>query len=183
MRKLLVAITMSALAILILATPALAGRTWCFRDPIVRINGYDAQFWVGVPSEYVALVSGPIDIDILTAQPVNGEVLFLDEGFNGYGEDVSFGPLKRGTVYSDGSFDIQLKVRVPISDRKVKKVPLQLTFTIGGEATVVSTDAITTTAGDGTLMEATTVTYNGGYTFTVEMTSADTTLNARFPAN
>jgi hypothetical protein len=166
---------MSALAILVLATPAMAGRTWCSRDPIVRINGYDAQFWVGIPAEYVPLVSGPIDIDILTAVPVDGEVLYEDTGFNGYGEDVSFGLLKRGKIYSDGSFDIQLRVKVPISDRKVKSVPLQLTFTVGGEATVVSGDATTSTSN--------TVTYTGGYTFTVEMTNNGTTLDARFPAS
>jgi hypothetical protein len=182
-RKLFVAITMSALAVLVLATPALAGRTWCARDPIVRINNHDVQLWVAVPSEYVSLVSGPIDIQILTAQPVTSEVLFLDEGFNEYGETVTFGALKRGKVYSDGSFDIQLKVQVPINDRKIRDIPLQLTFTIGGEATVVSTDASTTDSGDATVMTENTVTYSGGYTFTVEMTNDNTTLTARFPAS
>lgn len=171
MRKMLVAMTLGVLAVLMLAAPAMAGRTWCARDPIVRINGHDVQMWVAVPAEYVSLVSGPIDIQILTAQPVDAEVLFLDEGFNGYGETVTFGALKRGKVYSNGSFDLQLKVKVPINDKKIRKIPLQLTFTIGGNAIVAET------------ADATNVTYAGGMTFTVEMTNDGTSLTARFPAS
>jgi hypothetical protein len=181
MRKLFVALALGALAVLVLATPAMAARTWCARDPIVRINGHDVQFWVAVPEEYVPLVSGPIDIEILTATPVNAEVLFLDEGFNGYGETVRFGQMKKGKVYEDGSFDIQMNVKVPISDRKIRKVPLQLTFTIGGEAVTSSTTI--STADSSTATTLTTVSYEGGYTFTVEMDSSNTTLTARFPAN
>jgi hypothetical protein len=176
-RKTLVAMTLAVLAVLMLAAPAMAGRTWCARDPIVRINGHDVQFWVAIPSEYVPLVNGPIDIEILTAQPVDATVLYTDAGFNGYGETVRFGTMRRGKVYNDGSFDIQLNVKVPISDRKIKQVPLQLTFTIGGEAQTSETTAPT----DGTATS--TVTYEGGYTFTVEMNSSNTTLTARFPAS
>jgi hypothetical protein len=185
MRKMFVAITLGLLAVLMLAAPAMASRTWCARDPIVRINGHDVQMWVAVPSEYVSLVSGPIDIEVLTAKPVDAEVLYTDEGFNGYGEEVTFGALRRGKIYSDGSFDLQLKVSVPISDRKIRKIPLQVTFTIGGEATTVSSDTTTVSADSMTLVssETSTVTYSGGYTFTVEMTSDNTTLSARFPAS
>jgi hypothetical protein len=181
MRKLFVAIALGALAILVLATPAMAARTWCARDPIVRINGHDVQFWVAVPEEYVSLVNGPIDIQILTATPVDADVLFLDEGFNGYGEKVEFGPMRKGKVYSDGSFDIQINVKVPISDRKIRKVPLQLTFTIGGVAVTSTTSMSTADASMAT--DLTTVSYEGGYTFTVEMDSSNTTLTARFPAS
>jgi hypothetical protein len=183
------ATTLGLLAVLMLAAPAMAGRTWCARDPIVRINGHDIQMWVAVPAEYVPLVSGPIDIEILTAQPVDAEVLYLDEGFNGYGETVRFGLMKRGKVYSDGSFDIKLNVKVPISDRKIRKVPLQLTFTIGGEAVTSSSDATadstnsTMVTMDAATTETSTVTYSGGYTFVVEMDSSNTTLTAQFPAS
>ena len=135
------------------------------------------------------LVSGPIDIQILTAQPVDAEVLFLDDGFNGYGEAVRFGALRKGKVYSDGSFDIKLNVKVPISNRKLKKIPLQLTFTIGGEAVTTNSDT-TADSADGSMVtmqtmttESSTVTYSGGYTFVVEMDSSNTTLTARFPAS
>lgn len=168
MRKMLVAMTLGLLAVLMLAAPVLAGRVWCARDPIVRINGHDVQMWVAIPEEYVSLVSGPIDIQVLTAQPVDAEVLFLDEGFNGYGETVTFGALKRGKVYSDGSFDMQMKVQVPINDKKIRKIPLQLTITIGGNAAVTESGAVT---------------YSGGSTFVVEMTNDGTMLTARFPAS
>jgi hypothetical protein len=185
MRKMFVALTLGLLAVLMLAAPAMAARTWCARDPIVRVNGHDVQMWVAVPSEYVSLVNGPIAIEILTAKPVDADILYLDEGFNGYGETVHFGALKRGKVYTDGSFDLQLTVKVPISDRKIKKIPLQVTFTIGGEATTISSDATTVIADTMTMQstELSTVTYSGGYTFTVEMTSDITTLSARFPAS
>lgn len=189
MRKMFLATTLGLLAVLMLAAPAMAGRTWCARDPIVRINGHDIQLWVAVPAEYVPLVNGPIDIEILTAQPVDADVLYLDEGFNGYGETVRFGLLRKGKTYSDGSFDIKLNVKVPISDRRIKKIPLQLTFTIGGEAVTTSNDT-TVASADGAMvtMEAattgtSTVTYSGGYTFVVEMDSSNTTLTARFPAS
>ncbi len=182
MRKVFAATTLGLLAVLMLAAPAMAGRTWCARDPIVRINGHDVQMWVAVPAEYVSLVSGPIDIEILTAQPVDAEVLFLDEGFNGYGETVRFGEMRKGKVYSDGSFDIQLKVKVPIRDKKIRKIPLQLTFTIGGDA-IVTSDAANSESVDGTMTESSTVTYSGGYTFVVEMFNDNTTLTARFPAS
>ncbi len=167
-RKTLVAMTLGLMAVLVLAAPALAGRTWCARDPIVRINGHDTQLWVAIPQEYVSLVTGAISIQILTAKPVTSEVLFLDEGFNGYGEKVTFGALKGGKVYADGSFDNQLKVQVPINTKKMKSIPLQLTFTVGG-------DAMTTDTG--------TVAYSGGMTFVVEMTNNNTSLSARFPGN
>ena len=189
MRKMFLAATLGLLAVLVLATPAMAGRTWCARDPIVRINGHDVQLWVGIPAEYVPLVSGPIDIEILTAQAVDAEVLYLDEGFNGHGETVRFGSLRKGKTYSDGSFDIQLNVKVPISDKKIRKVPLQLTFTIGGEAVTTSSDT-TVDSADAAMVtmqsmttETDTVTYSGGYTFVVEMDSSNTTLTARFPAS
>ena len=185
----ILATTLGLLAVLMLAAPAMAGRVWCARDPIVRINGHDIQMWVAIPTEYVPLVSGPIDIEILTAQPVEAETLFLDEGFNGYGETVRFGLLRKGKTYSDGSFDIQLNVKVPISDKKIRKVPLQLTFTIGGEAVTSSTDTTVDSTDDSIVTmqtmttETDTVTYSGGYTFVVEMDSSNTTLTARFPAS
>jgi hypothetical protein len=188
-RKMFLATTLGLLAVLMLAAPAMAGRTWCARDPIVRVNGHDIQLWVAVPTEYVPLVSGPIDIEILTAKPVDAETLYLDEGFNGYGETVKFGSLRKGKTYSDGSFDIQLNVKVPISDRRIKKVPLQLTFTIGGAAVTSSGDTTVDSADDAmvtmesTTTETSTVTYSGGYTFVVEMDSSNTTLTARFPAS
>lgn len=166
MRKAFVATTLGLLAVLVLAMPAMAGRTWCAKDPIIRINGRDTQLWVAIPQEYVPLVTGPINIQVLTAKPVTYEVLFLDEGFNGYGEKVTFGSLKGGKVFSDGSFEIQLKVQVPINTKKMKSIPLQLTFAIGGNATTTQTGQMT---------------YSGGTTFIVEMTNNNTSLTAVFP--
>ena len=166
MRRYLTATTLGLLALVIFAMPALAGRTWCARDPIVRLNGEDIQIWVAIPEEYQTLVTGPVDLRINTPTGVTTAVRYLDSGFNGYGEKVTFGALANGKQYADGSFDVQLTVKVPINTKKVKKIPLQLTVRIGGSAHEIAPG---------------TWEYTGGTTHVIEMTNDGTTLAARFP--
>jgi hypothetical protein len=167
MRTWSISLSLVALAILVLASPALAGRRWCASDPIVALNGHDAQLWVAIPEEYQSLVTGPIDIQISTPKGVTTETLFLDAGFNGYGEKVKFSTLTKGKLYADGSFDVQVRVQVPINTKNMAKIPLQLTVSAGGQADQITADSWE---------------YTGGVTYVVEMTNAGTTLTARFPA-
>ena len=106
------AFLMGLLALLIAAMPTLAGVTWCRADPIVRLNGTDVQIWVAVPAAYAPLVNGPIDVTVKTPSAVTREVVFLDAGFNGYGETVSFADIRDGT--KGGAFDMKVAVRVPM---------------------------------------------------------------------
>jgi hypothetical protein len=155
-RKLLTAITLGLLALLVLAMPALAGRAWCAKDPIVSLNGTQVQMWVAIPEEYVQYVSGPIKMTISTPASVDREVIFLDEGFNGYGEEVRWADLTTPTggllgallgasqpalVAADGSFDVVVQSTVPINKNLLfnllgtRTIPLQLTIVFADGST------------------------------------------------
>jgi hypothetical protein len=121
-----IALALGLLAVLLLAAPAEAGRRWCARDPIVRLNGAEVQIWVAVPAEYEAAVSGPIQVRIATPRGVTREVVLTDEGFNGHGEAVTFAP-RAGRV-SGGSFVASVEIRVPVDAAAVaaKAVPVRV---------------------------------------------------------
>jgi hypothetical protein len=133
----------------------MAGKIWCAKDPIVRLNGQDVQIWVAIPEEYVPYVNGAVRVNILTPNDVTREVIFLDEGFNGYGEEVRFGDLAAG-VAEDGSFPAQVRVKVPLDKhalgRQVKRkdVPLQLTINLPD-----GTSQVVEMTNDGTWIEFT----------------------------
>src|SRR3954447_21144899 len=113
MHKKRCAITLAALAIIVLTLPVSAGKLWCQRDPIVRLNGTDTHILVAVPEQYAALVNGPVQIEISTPAGVTREVTFIDAGFNGLGEVITFTD-RAGKVSKQGKFSVQVRVRVPI---------------------------------------------------------------------
>lgn len=165
MRKWMVSLSLAMLAVLVLTMPAAAGRKWCARDPIVALNGHEMQMWVGIPEEYVSLVTGAVEVRISVPSGVNTQTLFLDAGFNGFGEKVTYGTLTTGKLYANGAFDIQIQAKVPINTKKLKRMPLQLTINFGGDATETAPGVWT---------------YAGGESIVVEMFNDGTTLNARF---
>ena len=154
MRRFTLSLTLGLLALLVLATPALAGRTWCAKDPIISLNDTPVQMWVAIPDEYVKYVNGPIRMTIYTPASVDREVVFLDEGFNGYGERVEWADLTSTTdsglvggllggllggsqpaqVAADGSFDVMVSATVPVNKNllfnllKTRTIPLRLTI-------------------------------------------------------
>lgn len=103
------------MAALVISLPTLAGVGWCRADPIVRLNGADVQIWVAIPEQYKPLVDGPIKVTVKTPAGVTREVVLLDSGFNGHGEVVTFEDKLVGSVGQDGSFDIKVRVRVPMN--------------------------------------------------------------------
>jgi hypothetical protein len=148
-RTILTAFTLGLLALLMVAAPAMAGRRWCAKDPIISVNGTQVQMWVAIPEEYVPYVSGPIKMTISTPASVTREVVFLDSGFNGYGEVVQWanltytsggllggllGSTQPAQVAADGSFDVVVQSTVPINKNllfnllKTRTIPLQLTI-------------------------------------------------------
>ncbi len=122
MRRLAASTVMGLLALLLCALPAAAGLEWCYRDPIVRLNGTQVQILVAVPEEYQALVNGPVNVEITTPTGTTREVVFTDAGFNGHGETVIFydGGTSRGAAFSVG-----IRVTVPLSQQKA--IPVQVT--------------------------------------------------------
>jgi hypothetical protein len=109
------AILIGLLALLVFAAPASAGRTWCARDPIVRIQGVELQIWVAVPQEYVPYVNGPIKVNIQTPTWAEGELVFADAGFNGHGEVVTFSDMPGNNTASETNTQAKVTVSVPIA--------------------------------------------------------------------
>ena len=120
------------LAALVLSTPAGAALRLCKADPIVGLNGQRVQVLVAIPEEYVPLVNNPTRVEIKTPQQVTRELLFLDSGFNGMGEDFSFSDIGDGYGTSTG-YMIWTKVTVPITTSDI--VPIQVEV-IGADGTV-----------------------------------------------
>jgi hypothetical protein len=123
------ALLLSLLALLVVSMPVAAGVRWCQADPVVRLNGTEVQFWVSIPEEYTQYVNGPIDIAIAVPKDVSTELLYTDPGFNGHGEIVRFTKLNGAKVAADGSFDVQITVRVPFNASHVKrnqKIPVMV---------------------------------------------------------
>jgi hypothetical protein len=144
MRKWTISLALGLLAMLVLATPALAGRGWCARDPIVALNGADLQVWVAVPEEYQYLVTGPIDVEFNTPAGVERGIVFVDEGFNGYGETIRFSDHLNRRVSSQGEFTVRITASVSIDEALARRnidaqrVPLRITIIENGQTRVVS---------------------------------------------
>jgi len=160
MRKLLSATTLALLALLLLIVPAVAGKMWCQRDPIVRLNGRDVQILIAVPQDYAALVNGAVQVQVETPAGVSRELIYTDQGFNGYGEEVRFKRSNTGHIYADGSFDVRIRVGLPIDHKALndlgykgkaaKRMPLRLTIIINGQTVVSNTGSMTILGGDAT---------------------------------
>ena len=60
---------------------------------------------------------------------MDAELLFTDHGFNGHGEHVRFSDLRGATVNADGSFPVEILVKVPFDRSMLKpgtKVPVMV---------------------------------------------------------
>jgi hypothetical protein len=118
MRRRSLALLAGLLAMLVFSMPAGASVRWCHADPIVRVDGVELQFWVAVPEEYVPYVNGAIDIRIRVPKSVTDrQVLFIDKGFNGYGEKVTWGDLTTPVV--NGQIPMEITVKVPFDRKKL----------------------------------------------------------------
>lgn len=138
-RRILVALTMMALAVAVSSTPALAGRKWCAKDPIVSLNGVPVQIWIAVPEQYVPAINGPVTIVVKTPAEVDRDVVFTDAGFNGHGELVEFGRLPGAQVAKDGSFMARISATVPVDTTMLSAlgsrhthIPYQITVVANG---------------------------------------------------
>lgn len=121
-KRLSAALITGMLAMLILTIPASAGVTWCRADPIVEVEGYRVQILVGVPEGYEQYVNGPIKTKIDVPRGLTRKVIFLDAGFNGYGETVTWGDLSNA---------VRLTVQVPMDQNRLGSgvtVPVEVTI-------------------------------------------------------
>jgi hypothetical protein len=143
MRRLILSLSLALFVILLVASPALAGRRWCARDPIVSLDGNHLQVWVAIPEEYVYLVNGPIEVTFKTPAGITRSVVMTDDGFNGHGEVVTFVDDPKSEVNPNGSFTVRVWVSVPIdeahtaADIKARRIPTQITVVEGNTTQVL----------------------------------------------
>lgn len=125
MRRFVLTTLFSLLAILVLAAPVGADG-WCQADPIVRLNGTTlVQVLVAIPVVYVPLVDDPTRVEMKTPQQVQRELLYVDAGFNGKGEDFSFSDIGGGNMTAT-QYRVWIKVTVPV-DYDDGDVPVRVT--------------------------------------------------------
>ena len=127
MRRFGIMAAITAALFVLVVSPVAAGWQWCPRDPIVALNGQEVQIWVSIPEQYESAVTGPVQVDIRTPRGVEQEVIFTDEGFNGFGEEVSF--FERGLLRGD-EMDVDVRVRVPYNRAMVDRGNLPILLTV-----------------------------------------------------
>jgi hypothetical protein len=138
MRRFSISLTLGVLALMLMALPASAGRSWCARDPIVSLDGTPVQVWVAIPDEFVPYANGPIEVKFKAPKSIKErKVLYTDSGFNGHGEKVSWSDLK-GASTINGLIPLEIEVRVHMDQKKVDNafgkdtpVPVQVTVNQG----------------------------------------------------
>lgn len=90
LQRIVPAAILAVLAAVILTMPVGAGVSWCRADPIVELGDTKYQVFVAVPEHNVPQVVGSLDFTFASPKGTDQEVLFLDSGFNGHGETVTF---------------------------------------------------------------------------------------------
>jgi hypothetical protein len=150
--------TLAAIALVLLVVPVSAGRQWCAKDPVVTLNGTVVQILVAVPEEYVPAVSGPIDVRVSTPSGVETGIVFLDAGFNGHGETVSFKSAGE-SVAADGSFTTTIRASVPVNQQTLRslglpnrEIPVQVRVITNGQL-IWSDDLPEVVTGETTVVE------------------------------
>jgi hypothetical protein len=135
MRRFSVSLLLGALALLLVSAPASAGRSWCARDPIVRIDGTDVQVWVAIPDEFVPYVKDKVKVKFAAPKGSNRQIVFTDDGFNGKGEEISWGDSHPTT---DGTKPLDAEVRVIVDQGRIDTafgkhpvVPVQVFVNVG----------------------------------------------------
>lgn len=90
MRRFVVAASIALLVIMSIGSTVSAARGWCARDPIVELDGVEYQLIVSIPWENVPQVNGELLFEFSSPKGTQRELIFEDEGFNGYGERIEF---------------------------------------------------------------------------------------------
>lgn len=127
MKRLVLAVFPALLIFGLLAMPASAGVQWCRTDPIIAVNGEEVNVWLSIPQQWEAAVNGPSAFTITLPSDVDREVVFMDEGLNGYGETVTF---VNSAPAGDGEFTVSVFADVPlvIDPMPLMDVPMLLTI-------------------------------------------------------
>ena len=121
-------------ALLIATTPgADAGRSWCRKDPVVRIGDQVVRIYVSSYAEAMSSATGPTEVVITVPVGVRTALLRTDDGF-GFGYAVRFAESTRVRI-SAGGTAITVAAYVPAEDHSlpvlVELVPKETGQTAG----------------------------------------------------
>ena len=113
-RRLVRSIVLAAFALVLVAAPAEAGRKWCQKDPAFQVAGTRVSVDVAVYDDLQTHVTGPIAVTLYVPPGTAAELVFTDDGFNGYGEVATILTDERLRVTGRG-IQIRVVVVVPAS--------------------------------------------------------------------
>lgn len=116
MKKTSVATSLALLVVLILgSTVVYAAFNWCPDDPILSIGGTEVSVIIAIPDGTQDLVNGPVDVKVYVPTGVETDVIYIGDGFNGQGEQVTIIP--NGDPIEPGDeIEVEVEVRVPTND-------------------------------------------------------------------
>lgn len=115
MRTRLLSVAVGMLALLLVASPASAGRVWCSRDPVIKVNGQVVDALVSSYADMTSSATGPIQFVVTVPSGVSASVIASDNGF-GYGYSIS---VKTSSTLkaTATSIPIQVQAYAPAKDR------------------------------------------------------------------
>lgn len=108
------AFPLALLALLLLATPASAGRTWCRADPDFTINGRLVHVYVSSDAAMYAAATGPVQVVLTVPSSVSVQLISADAGFGkGYTITIERSAKLKATT---STIQIQASVKAPATD-------------------------------------------------------------------
>jgi hypothetical protein len=113
--RLLGGATLAAVTAGRLAQPVHAARTWCQKDPVVKIDGKVADILLGSYTDLNSAATGPSVVQVGVPIGVPAELLATDLGFGQLGYAVSFYQDAKLTK-SKSTVQVRVAVFVPSND-------------------------------------------------------------------
>jgi hypothetical protein len=118
----LASVILAVLVFVIVVSPVDAGRHWCRSDPTFSIAGTITSVHVAVYQDWQVHVTGPIAVLLSVPSGTAVEVMYVDGGFNNFGEAITIVSDPRLKVTRQG---IQVRFQVAVPSAKI--MPFLLT--------------------------------------------------------
>src|SRR3954454_10051544 len=89
MRRLVVSLALGILTLLTVASPAMAGRLWCHRDPVIKVDGQVVDILISSYTDMQTSANGPVQI-VVTVPVGSTASVYATDHSRGYGGGLSF---------------------------------------------------------------------------------------------
>jgi hypothetical protein len=123
MKRIIIAVTLGALALLTAVMPVAASKGWCRTDPIVSIDGRTADIFISGPETAPLQVTGPNLVYVIVPVGVPASLVATDMGF-GHGTETNFLESSSLKVTEEG-VEVLIGLYVPAND---DTMPVRLEF-------------------------------------------------------